>query len=165
MDVLLTVLSRDESGAETADPRRTLRLSGCSRLVASYRAGRWDDAAAEVIPLDADRLRELLRRNGGTPIYGWDFVDAEQSWTTVAAAAQPGPATRWCRRPSPHPLPGPAGPSAPRRAHLVLRPCGGRRQWASARPRRVHRRRGALVGCHVRRRAVRPRARHRGPRV
>jgi len=80
VDVLLTVLSRDESGAETSDPRRTLRLTGCSRLVVSYRAGRWDDDAAEVVALDLDGLRELLRRNGGTPIYGWEFVDAEQSW-------------------------------------------------------------------------------------
>jgi len=77
--VLLTVLSRDDSGAESPDPRRTLRLTGCSRLVASYRAGRWDDDAAEALPLDTAGLRELLRRNGGTPIYGWDFVDADES--------------------------------------------------------------------------------------
>jgi hypothetical protein len=50
--VLLTVLARDEAGAETPDPRRTLRLTGCSRLAASYRAGTWDDSAAPVIPLD-----------------------------------------------------------------------------------------------------------------
>jgi hypothetical protein len=75
------VLSRDETGAETADPRRTLRLSGVSRLVASYRAGHWDDPDAAVLPLDADGLRELLRRNGGTPIYGWEFVDTDdRSW-------------------------------------------------------------------------------------
>jgi hypothetical protein len=81
VDVLLTVLSRDEGGAETADPRRTLRLSGVSRLVASYRAGSWDDAEAAVLPLDADGLRELLRRNGGTPIYGWEFVDNDdRTW-------------------------------------------------------------------------------------
>ena len=81
MDVLLTVLSRDEDGAETADPRRTLRLSGVSRLVVSYRAGTWDDADAAVLPLDADGLRELLRRNGGMPIYGWEFVDSDdRTW-------------------------------------------------------------------------------------
>jgi hypothetical protein len=79
--VLLTVLARDETGAETRDPRRTLRLSGVSRLVASYRAGTWDDAEAEVLPLDPDGLRELLRRNGGTPIYGWEFVDHDdRTW-------------------------------------------------------------------------------------
>ena len=79
--MLLTVLSRDESGAETTDPRRTLRLTGCSRLVASYRAGTWDDPDAAVLPLDLDGLRDLLRRSGGTPIYGWEFVDADdRSW-------------------------------------------------------------------------------------
>jgi hypothetical protein len=79
--VLLTVLSRDESGSEVSDPRRTLHLSGCSRLVASYRAGRWDDDTAEALPLDPDGLRELLRRSGGTPIYGWGFVDSDdRSW-------------------------------------------------------------------------------------
>ncbi len=81
MDVLLTVLSRDEGGTETPDPRRTLRLSGVSRVVASYRAGTWDDTEAAVLPLDADGLRELLRRSGGTPIYGWEFVDHDdRTW-------------------------------------------------------------------------------------
>ena len=79
MAVLLTVLSRDEHGAETDDPRRTLRLSGVSRVVASYRAGRWDDGDAAVLPLDPDGLRELLRRNGGAPIYGWEFVDHDDT--------------------------------------------------------------------------------------
>jgi hypothetical protein len=81
VSVLLTVLSRDEEGVETTDPRRTLRLTGVSRVVASYRAGPWDDKDAELLPLDADGLRELLRRSGGTPIYGWEFVDADsRSW-------------------------------------------------------------------------------------
>jgi hypothetical protein len=81
VDVLLTVLSRDETGEETTDPRRTLRLGGVSRVVASYRAGPWDDPDAAVLPLDADGLREVLRRNGGTPIYGWEFVDSDdRSW-------------------------------------------------------------------------------------
>ena len=80
--MLLTVLSRDEAGLEATDPRRTLRLSGCSRLVASFRAGPWDDVTAAAIPLDVEGLRDLLRRNGGTPIYGWEFVDAEGgSWS------------------------------------------------------------------------------------
>ena len=78
--VLLTVLSRDESGAETADPRRTLRLTGCSRLAASYRGGTWDDPAAPVIPLDVEGLGRLLRRHGGGPVYGWEFVDTERGF-------------------------------------------------------------------------------------
>jgi hypothetical protein len=80
VEVLLAVLARDNAGDEVADPRRTLRLTGCSRLVVSYRGGRWDDDSAPVRPLDLDGLRDVLRRYGGTPIYGWRFVDAPESW-------------------------------------------------------------------------------------
>ena len=76
------MLAREPSGHETPDPRRTLRLSGVSRVVASCRTGHWDDEDAPVLPLDTDGLRELLRRSGGTPVYGWEFVDAEGSWAT-----------------------------------------------------------------------------------
>ena len=81
VSALMTVLARDAAGAEALDPRRTLRFTGVSRVVASYRAGPWDDAAAPALPLDADGLHELLRRSGGTPVYGWEFVDADdRSW-------------------------------------------------------------------------------------
>jgi hypothetical protein len=79
VDVLLTVLARDEDGRETADPRRTLRLTGVSRIAASYRGGTWDDAHAPVIPLDLEGLDRLLRRHGGGPVYGWEFVDTGRS--------------------------------------------------------------------------------------
>ncbi|HEX5089452.1 MAG TPA: hypothetical protein VFV89_16720 [Nocardioides sp.] len=77
VSALLTVLARDENGDEVADPRRTLRMSRCARLVASYRQGLWDDPDAPVVPLDLAGLRDVLRRHGGTPVYGWEFVDAE----------------------------------------------------------------------------------------
>ena len=80
VDALLTVLARDEAGAEVADPRRTLRLRGCARLAASYRAGTWDDPAAPVIPLDVEGLDRLLRRHGGGPVYGWEFVDSARGF-------------------------------------------------------------------------------------
>lgn len=81
VSVLLTVLARDEQGDEVADPRRTLRLTGCQRLVVSYRSGRWDDPSAPVVTLDLAGVRQVLRRYGGTPIYGWRFVDAaDRSW-------------------------------------------------------------------------------------
>ncbi len=80
--MLLTVLARDASGRETADPRRTLVLTGVSRLAASCRVQPTEGAGeAELIPLDVAGLRELLRRSGGGPIYGWEFIDAEwPSW-------------------------------------------------------------------------------------
>jgi hypothetical protein len=76
VSALLTVLARDENGDEVADPRRTLRMSGCARLVASYRPVRGDEPISDPLPLDLDGLREVLHRSGGTPIYGWEFVDA-----------------------------------------------------------------------------------------
>ncbi len=162
MDILLTVLSRDETGEETSDPRRTLRLSGVSRLVASYRAGHWDDPEAEVLPLDVDGLRELLRRNGGTPIYGWEFVDNDgRSWPD------------WRRRLSLDlALAGTGGhhltlfQDLQGKAHLdfrawfsdlsVLDGAGGRLDLDA-----FIAGRSALVGRDVRRSPLRPRARHR----
>jgi hypothetical protein len=76
VSALLTVLARDENGDEVADPRRTLRMSGCARLVASYRPVRWDEPISDPLPLDLDGVREVLHRSGGTSIYGWEFVDA-----------------------------------------------------------------------------------------
>ncbi len=73
------MLSRDGEGHETDDPRRTLRLTGVSRVAASYRGGTWDDAHAPVIPLDLEGLDRLLRRHGGGPVYGWEFVDSPRS--------------------------------------------------------------------------------------
>jgi hypothetical protein len=80
--VLLTVLARDETGREIADPRRTLVLSGVSRVAASCRVPTTGGGAAhEVVGLDLDGLRELLRRSGGGPIYGWEFIDADpRAW-------------------------------------------------------------------------------------
>ena len=79
--VLLTVLARDETGRETADPRRTLVLAGVSRVAASCRVPATDGGADEVVDLDPEGLRELLRRSGGGPIYGWKFIDADpRAW-------------------------------------------------------------------------------------
>jgi hypothetical protein len=75
VSALVTVLARDEDGDEVADPRRTLRMSGCARLVASYRPVR-GEPTSDALPLDLDGVREVLHRSGGTPIYGWEFVDA-----------------------------------------------------------------------------------------
>src|SRR4051794_30089936 len=80
VEVFLTVLARDEDGVEPADPRRTLRLTGVARIAGSLRAGWWDDPDAAVLPLDPEGLREVLRRRGGCPIYGWKFVDTNDSF-------------------------------------------------------------------------------------
>jgi hypothetical protein len=76
VSALLTVLARDDNGDEVADPRRTLRMSGCARLVASYRPVRQDESLGDPLPLDLAGVRAVLHRSGGAPIYGWEFVDA-----------------------------------------------------------------------------------------
>jgi hypothetical protein len=45
------------------------------RVVASLRSGRWDDAAAEVVPFDVTDLLPVVEGFGGQPIYGWEFFD------------------------------------------------------------------------------------------
>ena len=94
MDILLTVLSRDETGEETSDPRRTLRLAGCSRLAASYRAGTGKTLrrrCCRSIWRGCDRAAAPERWR---PVYGWEFVDSprsERAFRSWRAAAQPRP--------------------------------------------------------------------------
>jgi hypothetical protein len=80
--------------------RVSLVLVDVARFVVSYRLGRWDDDAAEVVPCAEDELPELLRGFGGQPVYGWEFFDIEKpSWVRWAdrlcldARWAPGPAT------------------------------------------------------------------------
>jgi hypothetical protein len=76
VDLGFVVLTLPEDGPEPADVRRVVRLTGVSRVVVSYRDGRWDDASAAVLPVDGDELDALLEEFGQLPIYGWEFVDA-----------------------------------------------------------------------------------------
>lgn len=70
-----------DSSAQRDDTIVTLLLSGVTRIAASLRSGRWDDPRAEVMPLTIELLPEVVRSFGGSPIYGWDFIDpAEDAW-------------------------------------------------------------------------------------
>ena len=44
-------------------------------MAASLRAGLWNDADADVLPLDISDLRDAGKSFGGRPIYGWEFID------------------------------------------------------------------------------------------
>lgn len=70
------VLTLPEHGPEPEDRRRILRLKGVSRVVASYRGGRWDDREAAVLPLEPLRLDSVIEDLGQLPIFGWEFIDA-----------------------------------------------------------------------------------------
>jgi hypothetical protein len=79
--LLLDVLSLPPEGAERAGSRVVVAVNRVSRIAASLRMGRWDDEAAEVIPLAVCDLDATVRSFGGCPIYGWQFIDPPQeSW-------------------------------------------------------------------------------------
>jgi hypothetical protein len=79
--LLLTVLTLPEVGPKPEDRRVVLRLMGVSRVAASLRQGRWDDANAAVETTSLEDLSEVVRSFGGQPVYGWEFFDpSPQSW-------------------------------------------------------------------------------------
>src|SRR5262249_56434919 len=74
----LRVLTLPPTGPETDDNGRWLVLRGVSRLAASYRMARWDDAAAPAVPLTLQSLSEAIERLGPAELYGWEFIDPEK---------------------------------------------------------------------------------------
>ncbi len=79
--VLFTVLSLPEVGPEPDDRRLILRLAGGSRVAASLRHGRWEDAAAEVEQFALSDLSDVVRSFSAQPIYGWEFLDpSPEGW-------------------------------------------------------------------------------------
>ena len=71
-----SVLSLPSSdGPMPADPRVQVLLSDVCRVAASLRGGRWDDAAAPVLPLSVSDLLAVVQSFGGLPVYGWEFFD------------------------------------------------------------------------------------------
>lgn len=77
VDLVLDVLTLPESGPAPDSSRRLLRLTGVSRVVASYRMASWDDDAAPPAPLEPDALTQLIDDLGRLPIYGWEFIDKD----------------------------------------------------------------------------------------
>jgi len=66
----------DDGGPMPADSRVQLVFAPVARVVASLRAGHWDDAAAPVIPVAAGEILGVVQSFGGLPIYGWEFFDS-----------------------------------------------------------------------------------------
>ncbi len=79
--LLLDVLSLPQDGPAPPECPVVLTLDRVSRIAASLRKGRWDDAEAQVTPLALDDLDAAVRSFGGCPIYGWEFFDPPaESW-------------------------------------------------------------------------------------
>jgi len=69
-----------EAGGEGHE-RVTLVLLGVTRIVASLRLGRWDDASAEVVATSENDFPAVFEAFG-SPVYGWEFFDQpEESWS------------------------------------------------------------------------------------
>jgi hypothetical protein len=61
--------------------RVIVAVNHVSRIAASLRMGRWNDEAAQVIPLEITDLGATVRSFGGCPVYGSEFIDPpEESW-------------------------------------------------------------------------------------
>lgn len=75
----LEVLTLPVEGPPPRDRRVSLTLTGVSRVAASLREQRWDDAEPQVFPLTLDTLGEAVTGFGGGSLHGWDFVDADDS--------------------------------------------------------------------------------------
>ena len=75
----LEVLTLPVDGPPPKDRRVSLTLTGVSRVAASLRMQRWDDAEPKVFPLTLETLGEAVGGFGGGSLHGWDFVDADDS--------------------------------------------------------------------------------------
>ena len=79
------VLTLDESGEVPQNSRLQFLFYPVTRIVASLRTGRWDDANAEVMPLALDELLQVVQSFSGSPVYGWQFFDVhEKTLDTIA---------------------------------------------------------------------------------
>lgn len=77
----LNVLTLPAEGPAPEDTAVILLLDGVSRVAASLRHGRWDDASAQVEPLTVPTLTDAVRSFGGQALCGWEFVDPPaDSW-------------------------------------------------------------------------------------
>jgi hypothetical protein len=76
MAITFDVWTFTENGKWPDDPRIVFVLSPVGRLAASIRLGVWNDVAADVVPMKATDLPELIRSMGGCEIYGHDYFDS-----------------------------------------------------------------------------------------
>lgn len=84
VDLGFQVLTLPVAGPEPDLMARSVRfhLYSVSRIAASLRMGRWDDVDAIVERFALKDLNAVVEGFGGSPIYGWEFIDGpEESWS------------------------------------------------------------------------------------
>jgi hypothetical protein len=97
------VLTLPEGDGGDGSETLTLRLQGVSRIVASLRSGRWDDADARVETLTLGELRAVVASFHGQPVYGWEFFDlGDDAWAGWRDRVSLD--VRFVQRESPHSL-------------------------------------------------------------
>lgn len=69
----------DDQSPEPTDLRRQIILTEVGRIAVALRDARWDDASANPIPFDVSYLLSTVQSFGGEPIYGWQFINNQDS--------------------------------------------------------------------------------------
>ena len=64
---------------EPSDPRVQIVFSGVGRVAAALRNSYWNDLDADTIPFQISELLEIVKSFGGQPVYGWEFVNVDDS--------------------------------------------------------------------------------------
>jgi hypothetical protein len=72
-----SVLRLPPEGSPPEDRRVQLVFQPVGHLAASLRLGYWDDQDAPISKLTPDQLLSVVQSFGGSPIYGWQFVDVD----------------------------------------------------------------------------------------
>lgn len=75
VSITFGVLSLPEQGPMPDDRRVVLELRPVGRVAVSYRAGRWDDDDAKILPVTEGDLGAVVASFGQQPVYGWDFIN------------------------------------------------------------------------------------------
>ena len=77
----LSVVSLPETSAPNKDGLVQLVFQPVGRVVASLRAGDWNDPTAAVVPFELEELLALVQSFEGLPtrLYGWEFFDVHEA--------------------------------------------------------------------------------------
>lgn len=69
----------NDCSPEPPDPRVQIVFSGVGRIAAALRNSFWNVLDAETIPFQISELLEVVQSFGGQPVYGWEFVNVDDS--------------------------------------------------------------------------------------
>ena len=80
ISITLSPIVADENGNVPVDNLLTIVFKPVNRFAASYRLGRWDDKAAQVVDLKPEELQANVRKFKPFAIYGQEFLDSKEGY-------------------------------------------------------------------------------------